>query len=141
MSAEINLDPHTVASFGDEWRRFDQEAMEPLEAEKVFGDYFSIFPWHKLSPNAEGFDMGCGSGRWARFVAPRVRLLHCIDPSMAIAVARQTLASQPNVQFHQSSVAACGLKPNSQDFGYSLGVLHHVPDIAGSGVALMPLGC
>jgi SAM-dependent methyltransferase len=34
------------------------------------------------------------------------------------------------VQFHQSSVAASGLSPLSQDFGYSLGVLHHVPDTA-----------
>ena len=25
--------------------------------------------------------MGCGSGRWAKFVAPRVGFLNCIDPS------------------------------------------------------------
>jgi len=125
-----NLDPLTVASFGDEWQRFDQQGMAPGEAERVFGDYFAIFPWEQLPPNAEGFDMGCGSGRWARFVAPRVGRLHCIDPSSALAVARSTLADQPNVQFHQASVAASGLPPNSQDFGYSLGVLHHVPDTA-----------
>ena len=104
--------------------------MAPGEAERVFGDYFAIFPWDQLPPNAEGFDMGCGSGRWARFVAPRVGRLLCIDPSSALAVARSTLADQPNVQFHQASVAASGLPPNSQDFGYSLGVLHHVPDTA-----------
>jgi hypothetical protein len=40
------------------------------------------------------------------------------------------MADQPNVQFHQASVAASGLQPNSQDFGYSLGVLHHVPNTA-----------
>ncbi len=125
-----NLDPRTVASFGDEWQRFDQQGMAPGEAERVFGDYFAIFPWEQLPPDAEGFDMGCGSGRWARFVAPRVGRLHCIDPSSALAVARSTLADQPNVQFHQASVAASGLPPNSQDFGYSLGVLHHVPDTA-----------
>mgnify|MGYP006274339097 CR=1 FL=1 len=72
--------------------------------------------------------MGCGSGRWARFVAPRVGRLHCIDPSSALAVARQTLADHSNVFFHHSTVAESGLPPNSQDFGYSLGVLHHVPD-------------
>ena len=125
-----NLDHRTVASFGDEWQRFDQQGMAPGEAERVFGDYFTIFPWEQLPPDAEGFDMGCGSGRWARFVAPRVGRLHCIDPSSALAVARNTLGDQPNVLFHQASVAACGLPPNSQDFGYSLGVLHHVPDTA-----------
>ena len=130
MTTNPNLDPHTVASFGDEWQRFDQQGMAPGEAERVFGDYFAIFPWDQLPPDAEGFDMGCGSGRWARFVAPRVGQLHCIDPSSALAVARQALADQPNVQFHQASVAASGLPPSSQDFGYSLGVLHHVPDTA-----------
>ena len=130
MSTNSNLDPRTVASFGDEWHRFDQQGMAPGEAECVFGDYFAIFPWDQLSPEAEGFDMGCGSGRWARFVAPRVGRLHCIDPSSALIVARQALADQPNVQFHQTSVAASGLPPSSQDFGYSLGVLHHVPNTA-----------
>jgi len=124
----INLDPLTVASFGDEWERFDQQGMPPEEAERVFCDYFSIFPWDQLTPDAEGFDMGCGSGRWARFVAPRVGRLHCIDPSSALGVARNALADQSNVQFHQASVSASGLPPNSQDFGYSLGVLHHVPN-------------
>jgi len=130
MTPNSNLDPRTVASFGDEWQRFDQLGTAPGEAERVFGDYFAIFPWEHLPSNAEGFDMGCGSGRWARFVAPRVGRLHCIDPSSALAVARRTLADRPNVKFHQASVAATGLPPSSQDFGYSLGVLHHVPDTA-----------
>jgi SAM-dependent methyltransferase len=125
-----NLDPHTVASFGDEWLRFDQQAMSLSEAERVFGDYFAIFPWDQLLPDAEGFDMGCGSGRWARLVAPRVGRLHCIDPSSALAVARHTLADQLNVEFHRASLDSSGLQPNSQDFGYSLGVLHHVPRTA-----------
>jgi 2-polyprenyl-3-methyl-5-hydroxy-6-metoxy-1,4-benzoquinol methylase len=63
-------------------------------------------------------------------VAPRVGRLHCIDPSSALAVAKRILADQPNVQFHQASVAANGLLPSSLDFGYSLSVLHHVPDTA-----------
>jgi 2-polyprenyl-3-methyl-5-hydroxy-6-metoxy-1,4-benzoquinol methylase len=45
-------------------------------------------------------------------------------------VARQSLADQSNVHFHQASVVASGLPPSSQDFGYSLGVLHHVPNTA-----------
>jgi len=83
-----------------------------------------------LPQNSEGFDMGCGSGRWARFVAARVGRLHCIDPSSALDVAIKTLSDLPNVSFHQASVCDSGLQPNSQDFGYSLGVLHHVPDTA-----------
>jgi hypothetical protein len=34
------------------------------------------------------------------------------------------------VSFHRASVDDAALPPDSQDFGYSLGVLHHVPDTA-----------
>lgn len=125
-----NIDPQTVASFGDEWSRFDQSGMADSEARKVFDAYFAVFPWAALPPDAEGFDMGCGSGRWARFVAPRVSRLHCIDPSKALDVAQRNLAEFGNVLYHLASVDAPGLPPGSQDFGYSLGVLHHVPDTA-----------
>lgn len=138
-----NLDPKTVASFGDEWSRFDQSSMSIIEAEKAFNEYFAVFPWESLPAGAEGFDMGCGSGRWARWVAPRVGRLHCVDPSQAIEVARSHLASFDNVVFHQSSVDDAPIKLNSQDFGYSLGVLHHVPDTAAainSCVALLKPG-
>lgn len=125
-----NLDPKTVTSFGDEWSRFDQSGMSITEAEKAFNEYFVVFPWDRLPAAAEGFDMGCGSGRWARWVAPRVGRLHCVDPSQAIEVARKHLATFDNVVFHQASVDETPIKLNSQDFGYSLGVLHHVPDTA-----------
>jgi SAM-dependent methyltransferase len=123
-----NFDPQTVASFGDEWSRFDQKGMAENEALKVFEEYFSIFPWSELPKNAMGFDMGCGSGRWSRWVAPKVGHLHCIDPSDAIDVAHINLADFENVTFHRDSVDGQCLPHNSQDFGYSLGVLHHVPD-------------
>jgi SAM-dependent methyltransferase len=125
-----NIDEKTVASFSDEWSRFDQSDMADEEALDRFGEYFSVFPWSELAPNAEGFDMGCGSGRWARFVAPRVGKLHCIDPSNSIEIARANLSQHINVSFHWASVDSQCLPPNSQDFGYSLGVLHHVPDTA-----------
>lgn len=123
-----NLDSTTVDSFGDEWARFDQTALAPEEAQKIFDEYFSAFPWSALPENATGFDMGCGSGRWARLVAPRVAHLHCIDPSSALAVARRVLQGHQNVSFHAASVDDKPLPRCSQDFGYSLGVLHHVPD-------------
>ena len=72
--------------------------------------------------------MGCGSGRWAKLMAQRVGHLHCIDPSSSLEIARVALASVANVTFHSASVDEGSLPPESQDFGYSLGVLHHVPD-------------
>lgn len=125
-----NHDEKTVASFGDEWVRFDQADLPAEEANQIFKEYFAIFPWDKLPKSAVGFDMGCGSGRWAKLMAPRVGHLHCIDPSSALDIAKATLASATNVSFHSASVDGCPLPESSQDFGYSLGVLHHVPDTA-----------
>ncbi len=124
-----NIDIRTVNSFGDEWSRFDQTQAPEAELRRFFDEYFSIFPWSQLPPNAQGFDMGCGSGRWANFVAPHVDKLHCIDPSeQALAVARRNLAAHANVALYHASVDTAPLPENSQDFGYSLGVLHHIPD-------------
>jgi ubiquinone/menaquinone biosynthesis C-methylase UbiE len=123
-----NLHASTVSGFGDEWERFDQSQLGNEEREKIFNAYFSIFPWHKLPKNANGFDLGCGSGRWAMEVAPRVSKLHCIDPSSALAVAKRNLINRTNCEFHLASVDSIPLEDASMDFGYSLGVLHHVPD-------------
>ena len=123
-----NIDEKTVSSFGDEWKRFDQKGMSDDESKRIFNNYFSIFQWNNISSDAEGFDMGCGSGRWARFAASRVGHLNCIDPSSAIDVAKKTLYDCNNVTFIRGSVSENQLKKNSQDFGYSLGVLHHIPD-------------
>lgn len=127
-----NMDRDTVDSFGDEWSRFRQDQLDRQELETLFQNYFAIFPWNSLPPDATGFDMGCGSGRWARLVAPRVGHLTCIDPSPdALSVAADALAEQSNVTFVSAGVSGSGLKPSSQDFGYSLGVLHHIPDTLG----------
>ena len=123
-----NLASDTIKSFGDEWCRFDQSQLPDAEARKIFDEYFSIFPWQALPADATGFDMGCGSGRWAKLVAPRIGHLHCIDPSSALAVAKQNLALMANVSFHPASAVDRPLREGSQDFGYSLGVLQHVPD-------------
>ena len=126
MSA--NVDQNVVEGFGDEWSRFDQSELDSHELSEMFDNYFSIFPWERLATNSVGFDLGCGSGRWARLVAPEVGKLHLIDPSDAIDIAKHNLAGQPNCEFHRSGVDSIPLADGSCDFGYSLGVLHHIPD-------------
>ena len=66
----------------------------------MFDNYFNIFPWDKLPPDAVGFDLGCGSGRWAKLVAPRVGKLYLFDPSPdALAVAKRNLSGADNCEF------------------------------------------
>jgi ubiquinone/menaquinone biosynthesis C-methylase UbiE len=124
-----NVDEATVEGFGDEWSRFDQSDLSLDEQRGIFESYFAIFPWSELPAGAVGFDAGCGSGRWASLVAPRVGKLHCIDASdRALAVARRNLSALQNVELHHSSVSEMPMPDGTMDFGYSLGVLHHLPD-------------
>jgi ubiquinone/menaquinone biosynthesis C-methylase UbiE len=124
-----NYDETVVEAFGDEWARFDQSELSQAELEEAFSGYFGIFPWDRIDAMAEGFDMGCGSGRWAKLVAPRVGKLNCVDASaQVLEIARSNLAACLNCRFHHASLDAAPLEDASQDFGYCLGVLHHVPD-------------
>lgn len=126
-----NIDPRTVAGFGEEWDSFDQTTLDEVEWRELFERYFAIFPWVSLPADAEGFDLGCGSGRWAAGVVDRVGTLNCIDPSAkALAVCQKRLGAKANARFYHASVDAIPLADASQDFGYSLGVLHHIPDTA-----------
>ena len=130
-AASENIDPQTVEGFGQEWAAYDQTDMPADEYERLFRCYFSIFPFDALPPTAEGFDLGCGSGRWAAGVARRVAKLNCIDPSeQALDVARKALVKLDNVEFFLAAADQIPVAPESQDFGYSLGVLHHVPNTA-----------
>jgi len=127
-----NLDLQVAKSFGQEWSRFrqDEDHLPHKQREEIFDGYFRIFPWNLLPPGGGvGIDIGCGTGRWAMLVAPRVAHLHLLDASpQALAVARKNLNFATNVSFHAESVAAIPLPSNSLDFAYALGVLHHVPD-------------
>lgn len=124
-----NLDEQVVAGFGDEWARFDQSGLDESELGLMFDNYFSIFPWDALPDHAVGFDLGCGSGRWAKFVAPRVGKLYLFDPApAALDVAKRKLEGSPNCEFAVAGADSIPLEDESADFGYSLGVLHHIPD-------------
>lgn len=124
-----NVDKNVVNDFGVEWSKFNYQHLSQDELFDAFNQYFHIFPFDKLGQNAIGFDMGCGSGRWARVVSKKVNKLHCIDASKeAILQAQKNLQGQDNCSFECASVSNNSLGEETQDFGYCLGVLHHIPD-------------
>ena len=99
-----NIDRPTVEGFGEEWTWYDQSGLAEDERARLFEAYFHVFPWDSLPPEAEGFDAGCGSGRWAKSVAGRVGRLHCVDANAAaLTVARRNLVSFSNCFFHHPS--------------------------------------
>lgn len=125
--SERNIDDATARAFDDNWGAITT-SHDSARGQRVFDDFFGLFPFDELG-GEEGFELGCGFGRHAARVAPRVGRLHCIDQSpRGIEAARRRLGDRDNVEFHIASVDSIPLEDGSQGFGYSMGVLHHIPD-------------
>ena len=76
-----NQNENVIKDFGQEWEEYNQRDLDRQELLDLFEKYFSIFPFEMVSKKSVGFDMGCGSGRWASVFADRVGSLWCIEPS------------------------------------------------------------
>lgn len=130
MKDKNTLNNEVIKDFGSEWKNFNQSLLDEKELINNFNQYFSIFPFDELNNLKEGFDLGCGSGRWAKLIAPKVKKLNCIEPSNeAIDVAKENLKNNQNIIYYNSDFQNTHLNNNSQDFGYCLGVLHHTSEI------------
>jgi SAM-dependent methyltransferase len=124
-----NVDLSTIHGFGLQWRDFNQFDAPSSELERIFDKYFEHFPWTQIDQDSIGLDAGCGSGRWAMFVARRVKKLVCVDASPgAAAVAQGRLQSLKNCEVHVCSLEETPVADNSLDFAYCIGVLHYIPD-------------
>jgi SAM-dependent methyltransferase len=120
------LEEKVIKDFGNEWNEFNQSGLKTEELESNFLQYFNIFPLNELDLSKTGFDLGCGSGRWAKLIAPKVKTLNCIDPSQkALEVAKLNLQNFNNINFIAKQISEIEINSNTQDFGYCLGVLHH----------------
>ena len=125
-----NFDKKTINDFGREWERFNQSTNKN-EINKIYHNYFDIFPFDKINKESIGFDAGCGSGRWAEFFVNKVKNIHCIEPSKdALKVAKNRLGKYKNVSYFNNTIDDhFTLNSTIYDFGFSLGVLHHIPNI------------
>ena len=122
---ETNIDWCTVDSFGSEWEKFN--AFTTQEIEQIGNDYFDIIPKNLLN-DAMVLDMGCGSGRWSKFLAKKVKFIEAIDPSESVITACSMLQDESNVRVTQASSNNIPFPDESFDLVISLGVLHHIPD-------------
>ena len=110
-----NLDKQVVESFGDEWKKFNHHHFDSSSLKASFNQYFNIFPLDSLNLESEGFDMGCGSGRWSKFIAPHVGKLNLIDPSQdALNSAMQHLSDHANCNYICSGVSETNIQEESQ---------------------------
>ena len=121
-----NIEWSTVESFGEEWRKFHE--FDDSEVKKIGDQYFDIVTPIMLNDSSSVLDIGCGSGRWSRYLAKRVKEIEAIDPSNAVFQALKLTEKFNNVRVTKASVDSIPFEDESFDFVFSLGVLHHIPD-------------
>ncbi|CAN5413021.1 hypothetical protein BH09BAC5_BH09BAC5_22490 [soil metagenome] len=127
---ELNADGKTVETFGEEWNRFGNFSDE--EIKKAGEQYFDIVTKEMLNENSFVLDIGCGSGRWSKFISPRAKFIEAIDPGSAVNAAVQLTNSCDNVRITQAGFGGIPFEKESFDFVFSLGVVHHLPDTNGA---------
>lgn len=125
--ADINIDLNTVQSFGEEWQHFHH--FTDADLQKIGDLYFDVMPPEALNPkNTIAIDFGCGSGRFMKYLQGRIKHVVGIDPSDAVFAADHLLGKTDKVSLCRTSIGNIPFSDNTFDFGYSLGVLHHIPD-------------
>ncbi len=123
---DSNLDKETVNSFGEEWLKFNEFTKEEINI--AGNQYFDIINDTVLNKNTVVLDLGCGTGRWTKFIAKKVKLVEAIDPSNAIYSAAKLNREELNVRVSKASVSNIPFSDNTFDFVVCLGVLHHIPN-------------
>lgn len=127
-NGSANIDRKTVASFGSEWKAFHGFSQE--EIQKLGENYFDIVSEEMLNRGDHVLEVGCGSGRFLKFLSNRVLSITGVDPSEAVFAANQLLGKDEKVQLVKASASDLPYDDASFDFVYSIGVLHHIPDTA-----------
>ena len=122
-----NIYDKTIEDFGEEWNLYNYSNHD-TETEKIFKDYFDVFPWDKdKNAGLNCLDLGCGTGRWSKILSRHVKQILLMDPSSkALNIAKQNLSGIKNVNFLNSKFEDAEFKNENFDFVFSLGVLHHM---------------
>jgi ubiquinone/menaquinone biosynthesis C-methylase UbiE len=124
--SDENIDLDTVDSFGEEWQAFHQ--FDEKEIMKLGDEYFDIVNTQMINENTSLLEVGCGSGRFLKYLSTRAGFLVGVDPSNAIFAADKLVGSNERIMLVKASASDLPFADGSFDFVCSIGVLHHIPD-------------
>jgi SAM-dependent methyltransferase len=115
-------------SFGYQWQRYAKTQLDyPGRnlSEQDFRNKTGLTPEEMKGKRV--LDVGCGMGRFAEVVTRWGAQVVGVDLSLAAEVAARNLAGRDFVAM-QADVFELPFAPESFDYIYSIGVLHHTPD-------------
>ena len=116
----FTADQH-LASFGRQWNKYevahDDEDQATFQAKTGvrLGDLQGL----------RVLDAGCGGGRYSKVCGEAGAIVVGADHSGAVSKARQLCSHLPSVTFVQADLKRLPLEPESFDFVFSIGVMHH----------------
>ena len=134
LSRTDHLKRWTQRQFGFQWTAFKEISCDFRE--NFFTYVGGLEPeWFR---GKLGLDAGCGFGRHLIQAAACGARMVGVDYSRAIESSRQNTAQIPGVSLIQADLERLPFAPETFDFIYSIGVLHHLPDPARAFRALLP---
>lgn len=118
---------HYAGSFGFQWLKHDRTQLDNENSRRSEEDFIRKTGLSKDDLAGKiVLDVGCGMGRYAEVASRWGAQVVGIDLSMAVEAAARNLAHRGVVVF-QADVFSLPFAPESFDYIYSMGVLHHTP--------------
>ena len=119
---------HYAGSFGFQWHVFRKTQLDNEESRRSEQDFERRTGFQREDLRGKlVLDVGCGMGRFAEVATRWGAHVVGIDLSLAAEVAAENLADR-GATFFQADVFKLPFAPESFDYIYSLGVLHHTPN-------------
>jgi SAM-dependent methyltransferase len=128
-------------AFAIEWTAFRTAHLDSFTGLSYLDDQLQgclDFPLDALEGKLV-LDAGCGLGRFTEVCLNHGARVVAVDLSGAIDAARANLGHREAVHFVQADIFRLPLRPETFDFVYSWGVLHHTPDPPRAFAQLPPL--
>src|SRR5690242_17762553 len=73
-----NIDKKVVDEFGNEWLKFYLHDDDLVK--KGGEEYFDILTSEMINSETYALDIGCGTGRWTKYLASKVGFIEAVDP-------------------------------------------------------------
>jgi SAM-dependent methyltransferase len=131
---------HYAGSFGFQWHKYARTQLDSADnhdSEIAFRERTGFTPDELRGKLV--LDVGCGMGRFADVASRWGARVVGVDLSSAAEVAARNLADRDDTAFFQADALALPFAPESFDYIYSVGVLHHTPNCREAFAALPPL--
>ncbi len=110
-----------LKSFGDQWTTYE---VAHADEDRTTFTAKTGMPLDQLK-GLRVLDAGCGGGRYSKICGEAGATVIGADYSRAVDKAKQLCSHLDNVRFVQADLKRLPLEPESFDFVFSIGVMHH----------------